>query len=564
MKLINKKNNLEVLNGFNYVRSFLSGYSGNIQFGTYMELFRSNIIDPKPTYQRPYTYDDDLSFYTGNTWQKNLISNFLSGDKIPPISFREVGENLNHFQDGYGRARHLALYIQELLDGGHRTRTFFNFYQGWLTTPKGFTLEINGKSYDLGEKGWVEFPPEVKDYLSKTLVFDIDVYVNLTDKEAGKKFRTLNNLHTMTDAQWRNSYRKQISYSCRTLGSFDSSEFEIFTKRKIGENKLVYLSSKVSHTGRVTDEVVSILSIRVNEKFLSNVQPETYPSLTPSKTIIDNVYENDLHEKKGKKGDYHIDGTTMKRVKKILSVMNRIIVNNSNDKRFKDIHTLWTKSSLVKLGLMINDWIDKYGWFSLEKMDETLFFNKLSSYLLTTVKELKMVQNCRYEVVNGELTIVHKKKMKSERSSYRFRGVWQTGININDYEWLKGVIEIDMEKNLSNWGIVILDSQRRFSKKQKEQIENRDGCVCNHSGCDVTDNLQVDHKKPWSKGGLTHIDNGQLLCSEHNLEKTDMMDDGQLIELSTEDLQGLVMMGKIDLEKVFEIQELKKQRGNVG
>jgi hypothetical protein len=43
-----------------------------------------------------------------------------------------------------------------------------------------------------------------------------------------------------------------------------------------------------------------------------------------------------------------------------------------------------------------------------------------------------------------------------------------------------------------------------------------------------------------------------------------MMDDGQLIELSTEDLQGLVMMGKIDLEKVFEIQELKKQRGNVG
>ena len=130
--------------------------------------------------------------------------------------------------------------------------------------------------------------------------------------------------------------------------------------------------------------------------------------------------------------------------------MNRIIVNNSNDKRFKDIHTLWTKSSLVKLGLMINDWIDKYGWFSLEKMDETLFFNKLSSYLLTTVKELKMVQNCRYEVVNGELTIVHKKKMKSERSSYRFRGVWQTGISINDYEWLKGVIEIDMEKNLSN------------------------------------------------------------------------------------------------------------------
>ena len=241
--------------------------------------------------------------------------------------------------------------------------------------------------------------------------------------------------------------------------------------------------------------------------------------------------------------------------------MNRIIVNNSNDKRFKKINTLWTKSSLVKLGLMINDWIDKYGHFSMERMDESLFFNKLTSYLLTTVKELSMVENCRYEVVNGELKIVHKKTMKSERSKYRFQGVWKTGININDYEWLKGVIEIDMEKNLSNWGIVILDSQRRFTPKQRQQIEDRDGCVCNHDGCDVTENLHVDHIKPWSKGGKTHIDNGQLLCSDHNIEKTDTMDDEQLVDLSTDDLQGLIIKGKIDLDKVFEIEKIKKQRG---
>ena len=558
MKLVNE-NNLEGLKGFNYVRMFLGGYTGNIQFGTYMELFRSGIIDPKPTYQRPYTYDDELGSYTGNTWQKNLISNFLRGDKIPPLSLRQVNDKPIDFQD-YNQ-QYIELYVQELLDGGHRTRTFFNFYQGLLETPKGFTLEINGKSYDLGEMSWVEFPPVVKDYLSKTLVFDVDVYTTLTDTLAGEKFRTLNNLHVMTDPQWRNSYRKQISYSCRQLGSFDSSEFEIFTKRINGENKLLYLSSKVSHTGRVTDEIVSILSIRIKENFLSNIEPETYPSLTPSKTYIDNVYENDLHEKKGETGSYHINGKTINRVKKILSVMNRIIVNNSNDKRFKKINTLWTKSSLVKLGLMINDWIDKYGHFSMERMDESLFFNKLTSYLLTTVKELSMVENCRYEVVNGKLTIVHKKNMKSERSKYRFQGVWKTGININDYEWLKGVIETDMEKNLSNWGIVILDNQRDFTKKQRQEIEDRDGCVCKHDGCDVTENLHVDHIKPWSKGGKTHIDNGQLLCSEHNLKKTDTMDDEQLVDLSTEDLQGLVMMGKIDLDKVFEIQEIKKQRG---
>ena len=108
---------------------------------------------------------------------------------------------------------------------------------------------------------------------------------------------------------------------------------------------------------------------------------------------------------------------------------------------------------------------------------------------------------------------------------------------------------------------MILDNQRDFTKKQRQEIEDRDGCVCKHDGCNVTEGLQVDHIKPWSKGGKTHIDNGQLLCSEHNLKKTDTMDDEQLVDLSTEDLQGLVMMGKIDLDKVFEIQEIKKQRG---
>ncbi|MBQ2812594.1 MAG: HNH endonuclease, partial [Clostridia bacterium] len=34
-------------------------------------------------------------------------------------------------------------------------------------------------------------------------------------------------------------------------------------------------------------------------------------------------------------------------------------------------------------------------------------------------------------------------------------------------------------------------------------------------------NMQADHIIPWSKGGHTTLDNGQMLCRMHNLKKSD-------------------------------------------
>ena len=33
--------------------------------------------------------------------------------------------------------------------------------------------------------------------------------------------------------------------------------------------------------------------------------------------------------------------------------------------------------------------------------------------------------------------------------------------------------------------------------------------------------MDADHVIPWSKGGPTTIENGQMLCKRHNLEKSD-------------------------------------------
>jgi 5-methylcytosine-specific restriction endonuclease McrA len=44
--------------------------------------------------------------------------------------------------------------------------------------------------------------------------------------------------------------------------------------------------------------------------------------------------------------------------------------------------------------------------------------------------------------------------------------------------------------------------------------------------CGSTEDLQYDHIFPWSRGGLTTVDNLQLLCGYHNRLKSDSLSVG--------------------------------------
>lgn len=68
------------------------------------------------------------------------------------------------------------------------------------------------------------------------------------------------------------------------------------------------------------------------------------------------------------------------------------------------------------------------------------------------------------------------------------------------------------------------DPVRRFSRADKRRILARAGHRCERHGlltgrCRQTAGLEADHVHPWSRGGWTHIDNGQALCRRHNRAK---------------------------------------------
>lgn len=66
------------------------------------------------------------------------------------------------------------------------------------------------------------------------------------------------------------------------------------------------------------------------------------------------------------------------------------------------------------------------------------------------------------------------------------------------------------------------DSKRNFDESQRQVIYRKDKGVCQICGkeCDWND-WEADHIVPWSKGGKTEIENGQVLCPTCNSKKSD-------------------------------------------
>ena len=64
---------------------------------------------------------------------------------------------------------------------------------------------------------------------------------------------------------------------------------------------------------------------------------------------------------------------------------------------------------------------------------------------------------------------------------------------------------------------------RSYKKEAELEVWKRDGGRC--ALCGATDELHFDHIVPFSKGGTSlTVENVQLLCARHNLQKSDRIE----------------------------------------
>jgi 5-methylcytosine-specific restriction endonuclease McrA len=68
-----------------------------------------------------------------------------------------------------------------------------------------------------------------------------------------------------------------------------------------------------------------------------------------------------------------------------------------------------------------------------------------------------------------------------------------------------------------------LDTERLANSFQRNAIYNRDNGNCHYCGIElIFKGFHVDHKKPWSKGGQTTLDNLVASCYMCNGAKSNM------------------------------------------
>ena len=69
-------------------------------------------------------------------------------------------------------------------------------------------------------------------------------------------------------------------------------------------------------------------------------------------------------------------------------------------------------------------------------------------------------------------------------------------------------------------------SIRQFTENERRTLYERQGGVCPMCKAEgkikhwAMEEMHADHILPWSKGGHTTMDNGQMLCRDHNLQKS--------------------------------------------
>ena len=71
--------------------------------------------------------------------------------------------------------------------------------------------------------------------------------------------------------------------------------------------------------------------------------------------------------------------------------------------------------------------------------------------------------------------------------------------------------------NSDIWDSIVKIERSKVSNKIRFQIYERDGYRCRK--CGSTENLEIDHIYPISKGGKTELSNLQTLCRNCNLKK---------------------------------------------
>ena len=360
------------------------------------------------------------------------------------------------------------------LDGNNRTITLFDVDAGKLKFPKGdYALEEVAnirvaKSLNIHDKDFSK-PLRDKFYNRKIL---ITFYTNISLSECGDVVRNINAGMPWNAHQMRQSRPSRLAEFIREM----RKEFVESFKKSFSEKDLIVLN--------VDEFLTKLLSYTANDKH------------DFSKNSLDAMYEEPA------------------------GIINTFLTKKNpwfktNFKSFikaQGKYEFTSQNSLLDLWAIISDY----------KFKDNTKVQDMQKFVDVYYEQLTKLQADDKTYKSPCSTLVD--------SVFTYSGLLSKTLNKKVGVFRRNIIRNLIENKLIDDGIITQQEDpknRFFTKEQKRQLWQRQGGVCPVSKEEIPleemfdhTKWQADHIYPFDKGGLTELDNGQLIRAKENNEKS--------------------------------------------